>query len=116
MDIVRELEFTQEWIELGILTPEKLDEIEVEWSTSADRNTEHYRWRAFLDFIQSRSLLDERTLRCLYRLGANDPDRSMGGAIMVEILRRKDCPEDLLREAAASEQKFLRKIAQERLA
>jgi hypothetical protein len=36
--------------------------------------------------------------------------------MMVHVLRRKDCPEDLLREAVASDEKFLRKIASERLA
>jgi hypothetical protein len=40
----------------------------------------------------------------------------MGGSIMAHILRRQDCPEDLLRVAANSEKQFLQKIANERLA
>ena len=116
MDIFRKLEFSEEWIDLGIITPVKLSEIENAWNSSDDRNTEHYRWRAFLDFDQSNVMLDQAILRRLYTLGANDPDINMGGSIMAHILRRKDCPDDLLREGAKSERKYLRKIANERLA
>ena len=116
MDIFRELEFSQEWIDLGIISQAKLDQLEAEWLTSDDRNSEHYRWRAFLDFIQLQVSLDPPIARRLYELGAGDPDAAMGGSMMAHVLRRKDCPEDLLREAAVSDQKFLRKIASERLA
>jgi hypothetical protein len=115
MDIFQTLKFNQNWIELGIITPERLNQLEAEWSQGEDTNTEHYRWRAFCDFIESKSLLDEKTARALYALGANDPDAGMGGSIMAKILQRKDCPKDLLQEAADSDQKFLRKIALERL-
>src|SRR5947207_15528892 len=116
MDLVtlfRDLEFSQEWIDLGIINPAKLNQLVGEWTSSDDRNTEHYRWRAFLDFVQSQNSLDEITARRLYNLGATDPDVSIGGAIMAHILRRKDCPQDLLRLAAASDKKFLQKIANE---
>jgi hypothetical protein len=115
MDTFRKLQFTQEWIDLGIITPEKLNELEHEWQSSDDRNIEHYRWRAFLDFIQSNSSLDENVLRCLYRLGANEADSTMGGSIMAEVLRRQDCPEDLWRQATESGESFLRKIGEQKL-
>jgi hypothetical protein len=115
MNIFQELEFSQEWIDLGIITPAKLNQLVGEWTSSDDRNTEHYRWRAFLDFVQSQDSLDEITARRLYNLGATDPDLSMGGSIMAHILRRKDCPEDLLRVAAGSDEKFLQRIANEKL-
>jgi hypothetical protein len=116
MDIFRELEFSQEWIDLGIVSQAKLNQIEADWLTSDDKHSEHYRWRAFLDFMQLQVSLDPIVARRLYELGASDPDSAMGGSIMAHVLRRKDCPEDLLREAATSEEKFLRKIASERLA
>jgi len=116
MDIFRELEFSQEWIELGIVSQAKLNQMEIEWLTSDDRNSEHYRWRAFLDFMQLQVSLDPLIARRLYKLGANDPDVEMGGSMMAYVLRRKDCPEDLLREASVSGEKFLRKIASVRLA
>lgn len=116
MDIFKQLEFSQEWVDLGIITPAKLDQLEAEWATGEDKNTEHYRWSAFLDFVKSKELLDEETAKALYSLGANDPDGAMGGSIMAHILRREDCPKDLLELAATSEEMFLRKIANEKLA
>ena len=115
-NIFRELEFNQEWIDLGIITPAKLSQIEDQWTASDDKNPEHYRWRAFLDFIKSKDSLDAMTARRLYNLGASDPDSGMGGSIMAHILRRQDCPEELLHKAVASEEKFLQKIANEKLA
>jgi len=115
MDICSELKFTQEWFGLGIVSQAKLNQIEAEWLASDDRNSEHYRWRAVVDFMQLHVTLDPLMARRLYELGANDPDVTMGGAMMAEVLRRKDCPEALLRQAAVSDQKFLRKIASERL-
>ncbi|MDQ3686380.1 MAG: hypothetical protein M3430_12395 [Acidobacteriota bacterium] len=115
MGIFQTLEFSQEWIDLGIVTHGKLKQIEAEWAKGDDRNTEHYRWRAFHDFIQSKETLDADTATALYDLGANDPDYAMGGAIMAEILWRKDCPKHLLESAATSERKHLRKIADRKL-
>jgi hypothetical protein len=69
-----------------------------------------------LDFIEPIKSLDENSARALYNLGANDPDGATGGSIMANVLRRKDCPKDLLELAAKSEEKHLRKIANERLA
>ena len=116
MNILRQLEFTQERIDLGIVDPDKLHLMELEWNSSDDKNTEHYRWRAFLDFMQSQEFLDPIIAKRLYDLGASDPDSAMGGSMMAQVFRRKDCPVDLLRVAAESEQKFLRKIAADKLA
>lgn len=116
MNILRQLEFSQEWLDLGIVDPDKLHTLEFEWNSSNDKNPEHYRWRAFLDFLRSQEFLDPIIAKRLYDLGASDPDSAMGGSMMAEVLRRKDCPLDLLRVAAESEQKFLRKIAAEKLA
>lgn len=115
MDIFRTLEFSQAWIDLEIITPAKLKQLEAAWATGEDTNTEHYRWGAFLDFIKLKASLDEQTAKALYDLGENDPDSAMGGSMMVHILKRKDCPRDLLERGAKSEKKFLQKVANEKL-
>lgn len=115
MNIFDKLEFTKEWIDLGIVTPEKLSELEIEWNKGEDTNTEHYRWRAFRDFLSANEYLDFTTLRKLHELGENDSDFTMGSSMMVDILNRKDCPTDLLKKAYKSEEKFLRKVASRKL-
>ena len=116
MSIFRTSEFSQEGFDLGIIDSEKLQRIESEWNSSDDKNTEHYRWRAFLDFMESQEFLDPLIAKRLYDLGASDPDAPMGGSMIAHVLRRKDCPVGLLRAAAESEEEFLRKIAAEQLA
>jgi hypothetical protein len=116
MKIFRTLRFSQAWIELGIITSAKLEQFEALWVTGEDTNTEHYRWKAFLDFIKLQTSLDEKTAIALYELGENDPDIAMGGSIMGHILQRKDCPKSLLERGTQSENKFLQKTANEKLA
>jgi hypothetical protein len=89
MEIFRILKFSQAWIDLGIITPAKLRQLETVWATGEDLNTEHYRWGAFHDFIKSKALLNEETANALYKLGENDPDVAMGGAMMAHVLCRK---------------------------
>jgi hypothetical protein len=115
MEIFQILEFSQEWIDLGIITPAKLKQLETLWTTREDVNTEHYRWGAFLDFIKSKVLLDAETANALYELGENDPDAAMGGSIMAHVLRHKNCPKSLLQRGVKSEKRFLQKIANEKL-
>jgi hypothetical protein len=92
MEIFQMLEFSQEWIDLGIITPAKLKQLEAIWDIGEDVNTEHYRWGAFLDFIKSKALLDEKTANALYELGENDPEVAMGSSMMAHILRHKIAP------------------------
>jgi len=68
IDILSILEFNNQWIELGIINDEKLRQFEVDWSKGEDPYPEHYRWRAFLDFIKSKEQLDENTAKALYVL------------------------------------------------
>jgi hypothetical protein len=111
MDIFDKLEFTQKWIDLGIISPEKLRGLEAEWHKGEDTNTEHYRWQVFKEYLASKEKFEAETLKELYKLGENDSDKMMGGAMMVEILHRKDCPLVLLENASASNERFLRKVA-----
>jgi hypothetical protein len=116
MDMLRVLKLNQKWLDLGIVTPDKLNQLEREWIASQDKNAEHYRWRAFLDFIEANEFLEEGMLKAIYDLGRNDPDISMGSSIMAKILHRKDCPQDLLENAATAGEPFLRRIAEKQLA
>jgi hypothetical protein len=109
------LGFTNEWLNMGIISREGVHQIVASGALSEDPHPEHYRWRAFQSFLASRPVLDADTARALFELGENDQDLTMGGSMKAEILRRKDCPITLLEEAANSDVPFLAKIARERL-
>ncbi|HKQ05774.1 MAG TPA: hypothetical protein VJ464_11625 [Blastocatellia bacterium] len=114
-EIVMIFQFSKKWSELGIITPDVLKELEREYAKGEDPYPEHYRWRAFQSFMQRNANFDDNIAKALYKLGEDDLDSSLGGAIMVAILKRKDCPLDLLEEAAHSTKRFLAKTALQQL-
>lgn len=109
------LKFTSEWRELGIVSDDVLASLETKWLSGEDPSTEHYRWKAFVDFMEQHPSLEAEVLHRLYSLGQSDEDSSMGGAMMVEILNRKECPKDLIYLASESSEKFLRRVADRKI-
>lgn len=110
-DIFNKLQFSKEWLDLGIITPEILAKLKEEFETSGDKSTEHYRWRAFTKFLKANPILPSETFFALYSFGENDPDELMGGAMMRNLIDRPDCPVELIKIAAQSERGFLVKAA-----
>jgi hypothetical protein len=47
------LAFSDDWFNLGIVTPERIDQFALELLSGDDPNPEHYRWRAFSDFLKA---------------------------------------------------------------
>jgi hypothetical protein len=107
---------SEPWFSLGIMTPERLGRLRDEWALEEDGNPEHYRWRAFREFLVERSPLQPQVAVALYQLGEQDPDYSMGGAMMDSIIRMPECPDALLEAALRSERKHLVKLASSRCA
>ena len=110
-EILEQLQFSREWLELGIVTPASLAELWREYETGEDSNLEHYRWRAFASFLRGQKIMSAPLHRALYHLGERDPDAPMGQAMRFELLRRADCPLDLLETAANAREKALVRFA-----
>lgn len=108
------LGFTDTWFTLGVLTQEELREFETEFETSSDKNPEHYRYRAFRGFLQRNRPLSPARCDALYELGDSDPDITMGGSMMADILRLPECPPEVIEKARVSPRKYLVKIAERR--
>lgn len=109
---MKKLGFTQDWADLNIVTFESLTKLVSEYEQSDDRNIEHYRWRAFKEFLKENKALPPETIFRLYGLGETDADWTMGGAMMRELLDRKDCPSQLLTTVLQSDRDFIVKAAQ----
>lgn len=108
--------FTEAWQRLGVVTADRLERLRAEWARGEDRNPEHYRWGAFLEFLAERRPLAPETAAALYHLGAIDPDRPMGEAIMHRVVELAECPPEILAEAAASGIRHLAKAIARRQA
>jgi hypothetical protein len=114
-EVADPLGFSGQWFALGLITKPQHQEFLVEFQKGDDPHSEHYRWRAFCNFLEKHSQLSDDLMRQLYRLGEMDADHAMGGSMMAAILRRADCPEDLVRDGAQNpDQKHLKKIARGR--
>jgi hypothetical protein len=100
-DRLRVLQFSPEWIELGIVTPQEVDRLNRAYASGDDKNTEHYRWGAFRQYVQSHRPLPADMAEALYELGGRDPDPSAGSAMMHAIVELPECPDVVLTKAAA---------------
>jgi len=109
------LGFTGEWVRLGIVSEEQIFEIWNLFQTSDDKNPEHYRYGAFRSYLANHRPLDPTTSLALYELGERDPDYSMGGAIMADIVNRSECPQEVLDRAMESGRSHLPKLVKKKL-
>ena len=106
-DLLEKLRFTDDWIDLGLISSDLLKEFELEYDSGRDDNSEHYRWRAFSRFLNANRVLPLSTLTKLYELGEKDPDYTLGGAMIRELIDRPEIPMEMLRMALKSDRKFL---------
>ncbi|WP_254507530.1 hypothetical protein [Anatilimnocola floriformis] len=107
-----QLGFTPAWFAAGVVNDEILARIKTVWEESDDRNTEHYRWGAFCDFVKSRPTLTPELANELYSLGNNDPNPSMGGCLMARVLGMPGSPRSLIDAARKSNRPHVAKIAE----
>jgi hypothetical protein len=115
-EFARLLGFTPAWFAVGVVDDAVLDRQRAEWDKGEDDNTEHYRYRAFREFLAAHRPLAPELAAALYELGAADPDWSMGGAIMADLVRLSECPPAVLRTALTSGRKHLVRIVERRRA
>lgn len=94
------LQFSQEWLDVDITTNDNFASIKQEYLKGEDKSTEHYRWKAFRVFMQSNNFLSQEKFHILYKIGKNDPDYTMGRAIIFDIISHPSCPEELIEIAA----------------
>lgn len=110
------LGFTEEWLRLGIVTPAQIAEAIQTFEQSDDKHSEHYRYKAFRDFLNRHRPLPPDLAIQLFELGDKDPDYSMGGAVMADILLRPECPPEVVEKSARSGRKHLVKMVAKRRA
>jgi hypothetical protein len=90
------LQFSQKWIELGLLSAVRFELIKHEYLTGEDAHAEHYRWNIFREFVTDNDFISEETFLEIYQLGEDDPDYSMGRAMRFDLIKRLDCPTSIL--------------------
>lgn len=103
----KQLQFSDQWLRLGLLNEDDLCALGQEYKASDDKSTEHYRYRVFRNYLDSHRPLSPAIADALYELGKEDPDQGVGRAMMREIVRLKECPDNVLEKASASGENHL---------
>ncbi len=101
------LGFSDKWFALGVVTKESLILSGATYESSDDKSSEHYRYGAFRWFLSQHRPLLPSVVEALYGLGEDDPDYSMGGAMIADIVDLPECPPSVIAKALASDRKHL---------
>ncbi len=109
--IFRNLNFTQEWIELGIVNVNIFSKIKEEYLKGEYPRAEHYRWWAFTDFIQKNKTISNSTFYKIYNLSKKDTDYAMGRAMRFDLIQHLNCPQEVIEIAIKDEDKALSRKA-----
>ena len=97
-EIITQLQFSVAWFKTGVLTGAKLTQIVAEYRSAAAQ-PEEWRWQVYEDYLKTQGLLSPEQCVQLYELGKNDPDETTSLMMMMEIVRRPECPPVLIERA-----------------
>ena len=84
------LNYNQLWLDYRILTEDILNNQVVEFKTSGDENSEHFRYRTFNDYLLGLNLISDKQILQLFDLIKIDPDESIAIAMGLDILKIKN--------------------------
>lgn len=79
------LNYTQKWLDYGLLTEEKLQSQLAELAKGEDSNTEHYRYGQFLNWLNAKDKLTDLEIEHFIELAKDDPDVTMAGPAMIKL-------------------------------
>ena len=82
------LNYSNLWLETGILTEFSLAKQVEELKSGDDDNTEHYRYKSFKYFIDKQIIIDDPLLIQIIELLKIDSDKSMAGSAALELLKK----------------------------
>ena len=81
------LGYSPDWFKYGIMDEKKLEMQLKEFENSDDENTEHYRYAAFLNWLQNKDSLSLQEIKNYIELAINDEIETMGGSAIKELFK-----------------------------
>jgi hypothetical protein len=109
--LFEKLDFSQSWIKAGLLSDDSFRMIVQSYNEAEDDAPEHYRWKAFKEFLRQNSFIPEERFWQIYELSLQDNDYAMARAMRFDLLQRGDCPLSLVEKAVNDSDHSLRKYA-----
>lgn len=88
IESMRMLGYSPAWFQAGILDARLLEEQVAEFQApTGDKNTEHYRFRAFHAYLQARTDISDSDLQVLLEIGASD--QTLTESVLFELVKTK---------------------------
>lgn len=81
------------WIEYDFLSPEYLHQQKLFFNESDDKNTEHYRYRAFSDYLHGKQRLTDTSFDHYLQLALLDPNPMIAGSAISDLFKSIDLTE-----------------------
>ena len=104
--MLSQLGYSRKWIDNGILTETLLKKQLQEFNSGEDDNTEHYRFRTLIAFLQSITFKKERTLEVILEILEEDSDQSMASSVFISLLKNEELTNKQFEMVADSFKKF----------
>lgn len=108
------LGFTDAWLRLGVVTPERIQDLEAELRRGDGPDPGPARVSAFAEYLERERPLSPEMAEGLFRLGEADPDPSASAAMLRALVDLPECPEAVLGRALGSGRPHLVEAAKRR--
>ncbi|MFC5600698.1 hypothetical protein [Deinococcus cellulosilyticus] len=111
--IVFELEFTEDWLNIGLISTPILEQIAQEYLDEKHINPDpkHYRYRVFRRFMDQNRDLPELHFDGILDLTEYDADPELRETIISDLIDREECPIYILKRIANTRAGVLREKA-----
>jgi hypothetical protein len=87
------LKYDQLWLDYKVLTMDLLQTQVNEFNNGKDKNTEHYRFATFKNYLQAQTSISDEQISNLFDIIKTDSDISMASSMAIDILKTKTLTE-----------------------
>lgn len=86
-EALKKLGYSQKWLYYGFIDEQFLLQQLDAYQISGDKNTEHYRYAAFIAFLKANIILSDEEMHRYIELASIDEDHVMGGSALADLIQ-----------------------------
>lgn len=84
MDL-KKLKYSKEWLEYEFISKEELNNQNLALENGEDKNTEHFRYKSFSDWVNNNNQFTDAQIQQFIHLIELDEDQTMAGAVVADL-------------------------------
>ena len=86
LEAMKTLKINSLWVESGLVTHSRIEQLYRQYLNAEDKNTEHYRYALFMELLDNTPVFDDSTVEAYIKLCQLDCDQSMAGAALIRLI------------------------------